>query len=78
MAIRQFLENTPSLVSSRNYETLYFERSDAILEALNNGSIDYGQLPLVNPLSGIVMETITQLGKYRWQYIADSTYESES
>lgn len=38
------------------------------MEALNLGVIQFGQFAIANSTGGIVSETITELGNYRWKY----------
>ena len=47
-------------------EIVYLYTTESVLEALNNGAIDYGQFAIANSIGGLVDETIMSLGHYRW------------
>lgn len=47
----------------------YLYTTEAVLESLNNGSIDYGQFAIANSIGGLVDETITSLGRYRFRHV---------
>lgn len=50
-------------------EIVYLYTTDAVLDALNNGSIDYGQFAIANSIGGLVDETLMSLGRYRWNEV---------
>ncbi len=47
----------------------YLYTTEAVLEALNNGSIDYGQCAIANSIGGLVDETMQALGRFHWKEI---------
>ncbi len=66
IAIANFLDKN-SFDKEVKIEYLY--TTEAVLESLNSGAIDYGQFALANSIGGIVEETITGLGAYRWTQV---------
>lgn len=71
IAIEYFLSHHPDFWEGKKIDIVYLFTTDAVLDALNSGAIDYGQFALANSIGGIVWETIWWLGKYRWKYIME-------
>ncbi len=52
------------------YEVSYLHTSEAVMRALVEGSIDYGQLALFNSSSGLVEESLSVIGRYPFEVSA--------
>ena len=54
-------------------EIEYLYTTEAVLDALNNGAIDYGQFAIANSIGWLVDETLRSLGRYHWKRV--TSYE---
>jgi len=52
-----------------NFETVYLHTTKNVLKALEKGKIDYGQFAIHNSTGGLVIETIEELGNYKFKLI---------
>lgn len=69
IAIGDFIAKNPDFFAGKNTEIIFLYTTENVLESLNNGKIDFGQFAIANSIGGLVYETMTTLGAYKWQFL---------
>ncbi|MCX8035355.1 MAG: chorismate mutase [Candidatus Dojkabacteria bacterium] len=64
------LENKDVIFGNKEVEIVYLYTTENVLHALSVHEIDYGQFALFNILGGVVEETITNVGRYDFEYVS--------
>jgi chorismate mutase / prephenate dehydratase len=70
-AIHTYMNGKPEIFSEKEIDIVYLYSTEWVLEALNNGEIEYGQFAIANSIGGMVDETLECIGQYRWKRVAN-------
>lgn len=68
IALKSFLEKKPEMLNGKEVEITYLYTTESVLQALNDGAIEFGQFAIANSIGGLVDETMRSIGSKRFQY----------
>lgn len=69
IAIQDFLTKNPDFSAGKDIEIVYLYTTEAVLENLNNGSIDFWQFAIANSIGWLVYETMSTLWEFHWKFL---------
>lgn len=69
IAIGDFIAKNPDFFAGKNIKIIFLYTTENVLASLNSGEIDFGQFAIANSIGGLVYETMTTLGAYKWQFL---------